>query len=672
MDFTYLLAVVKSTTFPPFDPWYAGGFINYYYFGFVVVGSLIKLTGIVPEVAYNLAIPTLFAMTATAAFSIGYNIAQGLRDRGHIQRGPWSPVGAGIAVALLVAVLANIDGAVQLLQGAGRSLGEGSFGHFDFWRSSRLMPGQISITEFPFWTFLFADLHAHLIAIPFQLLVVGLSVNLVLGARSAGSLKRLLPSLGILAFVTGSLGAINTWDLPAYGLLALAALTITVLVRRKTAFHPMMFAMWGLLVCFFALVLYGAWVPFHQNYEAPFDGVRLSQWRTVFWHYLGIHALLLFATTSWLVVEFKRFVWDRRISLRQTPVATDVNGEAAARRPKQFRAFALSGIAGVLAIGLWFSLADLHQWTTVVVLMALTLVSIGLSSVWLGRRLDSRAPLQLLLLAALVLALGIGMGVDFITAERDIDRMNTVFKLYLNAWILFGVVGGTGLWYLWAIGATSIRGSGRAAPAKAVWLTVLALLVLASAVYPVLGTRARLADRFDTNIGLTLDGTAYQRVAVYGDPGPSNDVRDDRHYPLAADAEAIEFIRHNVEGSPVFLEGVTDHAYRWYPRVAKYAGNPVIVGWRWHQVQQRGAGGSEPQAVDERIRDVAMMYNTSNPETFLTLAGEYGVQYVYIGPTEQSYFDVAGLDKFGDMIGAGIEVFFKNEEVTIYRLSQDR
>jgi uncharacterized membrane protein len=191
---------------------------------------------------------------------------------------------------------------------------------------------------------------------------------------------------------------------------------------------------------------------------------------------------------------------------------------------------------------------------------------------------------------------------------------------------------------------------------------------MASSIFPVLGTRARIADRFDNTLGLTLDGTAYQQVAINRDQGPRED-EPVTLYPLAPDAEALEFIRQNVEGSPVFLEAVTNQ-YRWTPRVAKYTGLPVVVGWRWHQAQQRGAGGSEPANVDRRIADVKTMYGTTDPNRLAELLAQYNVSYIYLGTTERLYFPEKGIAKFDELVGSMLEAAFTttNGEITVYRV----
>ncbi len=79
MESAFLNAVLRSPHFPPYDPYFAGGSLNYYYFGLYLVSIPIKLTGIAPEVAYNLAVPALFALTAVGIFSVGHTLADGGR-----------------------------------------------------------------------------------------------------------------------------------------------------------------------------------------------------------------------------------------------------------------------------------------------------------------------------------------------------------------------------------------------------------------------------------------------------------------------------------------------------------------------------------------------------------------------------------------------------------------
>ena len=190
------------------------------------------------------------------------------------------PVIAGLLSVVLALLMGNLDALSQFVGQLSASLTGLMAPGFDYWASSRVIPQ--TINEFPFWTFLFADLHPHLIAMPFGILVAGLAVNWVLEARDwrleAGDRRvevgcergrRLLVYLStclLLILALGAMGAINTWDLPTYFLLVAGALLIAAWRSRRV---------WIILASLALIAGIGAaalvaYAPFYAHYQSQF------------------------------------------------------------------------------------------------------------------------------------------------------------------------------------------------------------------------------------------------------------------------------------------------------------------------------------------------------------------------------------------------------------------
>jgi uncharacterized membrane protein len=188
---------------------------------------------------------------------------------------------------------------------------------------------------------------------------------------------------------------------------------------------------------------------------------------------------------------------------------------------------------------------------------------------------------------------------------------------------------------------------------------VLALLLAGAALYPPLATSAKIRDRFEAGLGPGLDGWEYMETASYFDP-------QGQEYELKWDLEAIQWLLDNVVGSPVVLEG---HApeYRWGARYAINTGLPTVLGWNWHQRQQRAV--ADPQEVWNRAHDVETIYNSRIPSIAEPLLRKHEVRYIVVGPMERVYYASEGLSKFEPMVGEGtLQAVFRNEGVTIYEV----
>lgn len=747
MDFAYLNAVIKTTWFPAYNPWFEGGYINYYYFGQLLSATLVRFTGIVPEVAYNLLLPMYFSLTALGAFGVAFNLFSSIGRRSDPTPTDAAPAqyggttrsfAAGFLAAVFVVILGNlgeagvlaegilklgspgqtslpgIGGALALLGGlvswlVDRQALPVPIGNW-YWTATRVIPD--TINEFPFFTFLYADLHAHLMGLAYTLVALAAGLHAVL---VRGRLRWY--DVGIIALVLGSLRAINTWDYPTYLALIGGAMVIGFFAGRATtenaavdwperlkryllfgivAFVQIMLVViptnasgvkvtldmiaYGLLLGFglvlgLSLVGFGfdprsltrvlGWrfvslifltvvfyFPFLQNYGSAYTSVELwKDQRTNLVDYLTVHGLFLFMVTSYLLVELLR---RRAVSDPGQPMLKRM----ASPWLNEWVIYALPGLA------LFEFLLAVENLIVFAVILPLLLLA-----AWLLFRRDS-GPEHRFISLLMVAALAMTLVVEVVTLKGDIGRMNTVFKFYLQGWVLFSISSAAGLSLIFdrllprrAPGSTAAAAAPTASALgmqlKRVWWAALGVLLFAGLLYPIFATWAKVNDRFVADSPAGLNGLDYMVAATYN--------VNNQDLALVQDYQAIQWLREHIKGSPVIAEASYE-LYRWNDRVSINTGLPTIVGWDWHTKQQYSLidGG----IIDQRKQDVAALYNGADPNAAMQLLRRYRVSYIYVGPLERALYDASGLSKFEAMTGSGmLSKVYDENGVQIYRLN---
>ncbi len=722
MDFAYFNAVIKSQYFPPYDPWFSGGFLTYYYYGWVMLAAPTKLLGILPAIAYNLAVPTIYALAALGTFSVAHGLAvrvggrhlggrhlpPPLRYKGLREMPPTIgssagtlPIAVGVLAAVFVMLIGNLGEVKLLYEEVGKvgqvelnttieplkpvlNFGSGLIklasgqqalslpSDWWYWNPTRIIPpgeGEAGpITEFPFFTFLYADLHAHMMALPLTILMLGLAVSwlthlpvrqgadepLVLSATEAQRSQRLfsVPSAspwlkfvqwmkpnwtGLLSLVLGGLAigalrATNTADYPTYvgiGIVALAFGTWRAesLKAKETWFRFV--ARVGLLLGS-SLVFFA---PFTQSDRL--GGTTLEGWlgsKTPLLEYIFVHGIFLFPIGTYLFIEMRRW------GLRWAGAAWNRLGE-------------WRWLVGVpLAIGL-LAIAYFAVFKGVGVIVVAVPLMLVTGVLMLRPRLPVITRFWMLMV---FLALSLSLAVEVVVFRGDISRMNMVFKFYYQIWVLLGIAGAAALGWLWqraSIDLPQLNGG---------WRTAAVALVIGGMLYPPFAARAKLSERFYDGAPPGLDGMAYMREAVH--------VENDRELRLRWDYEALTWMQDHIAGTPVVAEGHSRHEYLWGGRVSIYTGLPTLYGWNNHQRQQRGVVVPH-SLLDRRIQDVALLFGESSIATAQKILDRYGVKYIYAGELEKAYYPAESLAKFDRMVQDGVlRVAYMNPGVTIYEV----
>lgn len=675
MDFMYLNATMQAESYPPEDPWFAGEPASYYYFGYLQVGVLTSVAAAPASVGYNLGLAYTFAAAATAAASLGLALARwALGARGRA----WAHGGGAAAVVLLLFVgsLSAIpewtaahghtnqdvydafgiewmiactpeqlnDPDAECYRGATepRTTAWYPTEYFGFWwRGTRII--RETITEFPFFSFLLGDLHPHVMSIPLVLLAVGIALAWWRGRGLLTWREHLdRPWTTIcLAILLGAMGFQNTWDITTF----CAVFAAAVALRNLRDGPPLVAlrAAAGYLGPLFVLAI-AAYLPWFVTFSSQAEGL---------YAYVGKgtrpqHAFLQFGpllATALLALTWAVRRRDARL-LAESAIYTSpiVLGPLVGW-------LMLAAIRGDLVDGIEARTGG--GW--------LTLAAYGIST-WLlaaacgvlAARRHAAAPLLGIAAVGALLLFGAELFLIRDVFYGATPRLNTVFKLTYQAWLLLAVAGGGALIVAMHAALRRRHFTG--------WLAVPALLLVAGGlVYPLLAVPNRTGG-FDSNIERSIDGLAFLARTDPDEYALTQWIREH----AGVDDVVIEGSgrRYGLDANlkPTVIDGGVDYSDA--SRISARTGVSTLIGWYFHEIQWRGDTAANGAEFRRRQDLLDTVYTADTPAEVLAVLRETGARYVVLGRQESAKYPAPTRPDLASFL----DIAFESGDLRVYEV----
>jgi uncharacterized membrane protein len=623
MDFGFVNSLLRTTYFPPKDMWFTPYSINYYYFGHMVTAMLTKLSGLPSYITFNLMLSTIVASCFTLCFSIASNLYYNLMKDERIIKAKL--ILAGILSACLVTFGGNLhilyaffapyntDNPVPMWQLPFKPL---SFPN-SYWYPNATRFIYHTIHEFPIYSWTVADLHGHVLDIPFVLLIISFLFSLLLIQTEQKKDEKAFVGKVFLVqpfylIFNGLLLAImymtNAWDGAIYWMLS--ALTLLYIHGQQLETYKKL------------LSNDDDQLVISNNKRSSFfpkiKGWQFSWGRDFILSLLVITAcMLLFATP--FNFFFNTAAYNHGIGVNCAPEFLIKIGKIG---PFIFE-------QGYCQHSYWWELLTLYGFFYFfVIVFGIFIIKSKRHTVT-----DVFVTLMMILATFLIIIPEFFYLKDIYTTYF---RANTMFKLVFQAFMILGLCSG----YVIVRMATIfpyVRAKQRIG--LICFFVTSAVLVGLVMTYPFIAVPAYYGN-FKNYQG--LDGINYLKT-LYPD-----------------DYVAINWLNANIKGQPVILEAQGD-SYTDYARISANTGLPTVLGWTVHEWLWRGSYN----VPAPRITDVQTMYNTTVLQTAKQLLSEYHVQYVYVGNLERQKYPNLDEQKFSQLG----HIVFQHGNTRIYKLN---
>ena len=689
MDFAFMNSISLADKMPPYDPWMygvdaAGKALNisYYYFGYVIMAIMMKITGIPNGIAYNLALTYIVGMSALAMVGLLFNLT-----RNYL---------IGFLAAAFLLLISNIDGFIQVVKAGWSTSG------FNWWHTSRIIDYKgydVTINEFPFFSFLLGDMHPHQMAIPFVLLALNTALSFI-KTEDKNFFEKDPLKISFLVFsglVLGGLWFLNSWDFPTYFFVTAIAILSYKYARGEK------FANWSRDAGISLGIIFGvaiiAYLPFTLSFQSQAKGIDITKANTRIGDYLTIFGIMLFPIVSFMIARILNWLYALRLQnvaglkvkrrnlycprcmseIREgkkicgqcgymisgeelylggieLPVKKANNTVVSffkfflePTENKDSKVYLYAGIAAAVAAGLviFKSIIDapnigifsgvMFLFLSLMVLLALTRVE-----------MRENQFVILLILTGVFASLGCELLHIVDTFSRagkhmPLERMNTVFKFYYQTWIMFSIAAAYGFFWV-----THFYLKFKHKIFRYSWIGIMCVLIFMGLFYPVAASKVKTGNFSGY---MTLDGSDFLRAMSYKG-----------RMSALGDWQAIQWLKKTVKGRPVILEAWGGE-YTEYARISSFTGLPTVIGWPGHELQWRGSGDE----AGRRQADVNKIYETTDINEALNLLKKYNVTYVHVGALEREKYASSpeGLKKFSQFM----DIVYANKiDTFIYKI----
>ncbi|MDD7218692.1 MAG: DUF2298 domain-containing protein [Clostridia bacterium] len=324
MDYGFMEAMMRSTKLPAQDLWYSEGTINYYYGGQYFAVFLTKLSGSRPEITYNLMRTFVAAFAFCLPFSLVYQM---LKDRlqGDLKgKKKIIPSLGGILAGLCVSIAGNMHYVIysKIIPWMDKLQGKEPDGYWfpDATRYIGYNPDvpDKTIHEFPCYSFVLGDLHAHVVNVMFVLFLTGLLYSWMRNIRMKEAViekpglkqfwKRqlLMPHILLAAVFIGMFRFTNFWDFIIYFVVTGGVVLFTNIIQFQGKTKKILAVTAAQAVEVLA-VSYIVVLPFTLQFDSMFQGVGIAQFHSRIYQLLILWGLPVFLT----VLLFVCILWEK-------------------------------------------------------------------------------------------------------------------------------------------------------------------------------------------------------------------------------------------------------------------------------------------------------------------------------------------------------------------------